>query len=230
MFDRTAKILLTVLAALFLLSCVIEEELRIHGDGSGTYRVRIAIPKTLDQGFDEFRKEAEQSGFEIVQEGQTDQERFLIIRKDFTDITALNDSTTHFELTITEAGFLRREYRLRASLKAVGFGSFKRHLTVRMPGKVSSTTNGEITGSGVQWQGSTGGTIEIISAGLYLPLTRSQNIALALIAITGVLFLIVARRRRRQSASSICFSCNTPLRNGARFCGACGATTPIVET
>ncbi len=217
------------IAALLLLSCVIDEDLRIHSDGSGTYRVRISIPKELAEDFGELRREAEKNGFEIADEGETGDERFLVIRKDFTDISALNDSNTRFELTTTDTGFVRREYRLRASLGAVGFGSFKRRLTVAMPGKVASATDGEIDGSRVKWDASADGSLEIVSSGFSLPLTRGQNTAIVMVIVAGLLLLIWSRVRRRQPKTTVCQTCNSPVPGNAHFCGICGATSPAAE-
>jgi hypothetical protein len=232
MSERTAHgmVVLIAIVALLLLACVIDEDLRIHSDGSGTYRVRITIPKELGEGFGDLRKEAEKNGFRVVQEGETEKERFLVIRKDFDDVTALNDAQTHFELTITEVGFLRREYRLRASLEAIGFGGFKRHLTVAMPGSVSSTTGGETHGSRVEWDGSAGGSIDIVSSGFYLPLRRGQSAAMVAVILAGLLLFIAVRLRRRQSpAATPCLTCNSPVPGNARFCQVCGANTPAAE-
>jgi hypothetical protein len=230
MFLRTRKgfLSLVMIASLLILACEIEEDLRIESDGSGRYSARISVPKELGD-FGELRKEAEKNGFAIMQEGETPKERFIVIRKDFTDISALNDSHARYELTMTESGFLRREYRLRASLEAIGFGSFKRRLTVAMPGKVSSTTHGEIDGSRVKWDTSAGGSLEIASAGFHLPLSRNQSRGLMVTIIGGALLLLALRFRRRRASNGVCLTCNSPLRNGVRFCGICGANTPVAE-
>jgi hypothetical protein len=228
MFRRTVFVLLAILS-LLLLACVIDEDLRIDADGSGTYRARITIPKQLGEGFGDFRKEAENNGFVIEQEGQTEKERFLVIRKDFTDVTALNDSHTHYELTMTESGIMRRNYRLRASLNSVAFGSFKRRLTVVMPGNVTSTTAGEIDGGRVRWEGAGGGSLEIVSSGFYFPLSRNQKAASVMVILVGVLLSVVMRRRRRQPSAAPCSTCNSPLRTDSRFCAICGANNPVAE-
>lgn len=218
---------LIALAALLLLSCTVDEDLRVNSDGSGSYRARISVPKPFAEGFADLRKEATKNGFTVVEEGENDRERFFVISKDFADIEALNDSHTHFELTMTNTGFLRREYRLRAVLKAIAYGSFKRRFTVAMPGKVLSATDGEITGAGVRWEGSTGGSFEVVSSGFYLPLGAGQRTAV-LVAI-AVLLLFLVLRRRRQSSAAFCPTCSAALRAGARFCGICGADTPIAQ-
>ncbi len=215
--------------ALVLLSCVIEEDLRINSDGSGTYRVRISMPKELG-GFDELRKELEKEGFQVDQEGETDKERFIVFRKAFSDVSSLNDSNNSFELTTVESGFLRREYRLRATLQAVDFGTYKRRLIVSMPGKVQSASAGEVAGSRVTWEGSTGGMLEIVSRGVYFPLSANGKLVLLVIALGASFVLVTARRRRQVAAPAICPSCNTQLASDARFCRGCGAGAPVIET
>jgi len=182
--------------ALLFLACTIEEDLRINADGSGTYRVKISIPKQLGEGFGDFRKEAEKDGFTVEREGETEQERFILLRKNFSDVASLNDSHGRFELTTTDTGILRREYRLRATLQAVGFGSYKRRLLITMPGEVQSTSAGERSGSRVTWDGHQGGTIEVVASGFHLPVSSNQKLAFLTIAAGGLLFLAMRRRRR----------------------------------
>lgn len=70
-----------VITALLLLSCTVDEDLRINSDGSGTYRVRISVPKTFSEGFGDLRKEAVKNGFTVMEEGETERERFFVISK-----------------------------------------------------------------------------------------------------------------------------------------------------
>ncbi len=213
---------------LLLFACVIDEDLRIHADGSGTYQVKVTIPKELGADFGELRTNAGKEGFTIIQEGQTETERFLIFRKPFTNVASLSDSNSRFELTITKAGWLRREYRLRASLRSVGFGSYKRQFVVTMPGKVTSSDRGDVTGSRVRWDATRGGSIEINATGYALPLPQAQQLLLLTALVAGVALWLV-RRRRAAAPDSMCPTCQRPLIRGARFCAGCGAGTPMEQ-
>lgn len=219
---------LAVLLSLLLFACVIDEDLRINADGSGSYQVKLTIPKDLSSDFGDLRKSAEKDGFTIVEEGQTEKERFLIFRKQFTNVSALNDQNGRFELTIAEAGWFKREYRLRVALQAVGYGAFKRHLVVTMPGKVTATDVGEIDGSRVRWDASRGGSIDITAGGYAIALSRNQRILMPVVLIAGILLLIARRRTARPP--SLCATCQTPLRRNAQFCAACGAGASITQT
>jgi hypothetical protein len=225
----TRALALAGIFSLILLSCVIEEDLRINADGSGTYRVKVSIPKELSEGFGDFRKEAEKDGFRVEQEGETEKERFVVLRKDFTDVASLSDSNNQFELSTTDVGFLRREYRLSVSLQAIGFGSYKRRMVITMPAKVLSASAGEIAGTRVTWEGSRGGTIEVTSSGMHIPLSRNQK-GLLLAAIAAALLLVVRSRRRQQKPLTLCASCNAPISIDTRFCGVCGAGIPITQS
>jgi hypothetical protein len=220
---------LTALLSLILFACAIDEDLQINADGSGTYRIKVTIPKDLSSDFGDLRKSAEKDGFSVVEEGQTEKERFIVLRKDFTEITSLNDGNNRFELTIAEAGWLKREYRLRVSLQSVGFGSFKRHFVVTMPGNVTTTNQGEIDGSRVRWDATNGGSMDITATGYSVPLSRVQLI-LMLVAALGGVGLLIARRRRSVAPSSACATCHTQLPRDARFCAACGTGASIART
>jgi hypothetical protein len=234
MLNRKSTRLVAIASAcslLFLLSCSIEEDLRINGDGSGTYRVRLAVPKELGD-FDKLRGEVKEEGFQVEEEGETEQERFIVFRKNFTEISSLNDSHHSFELTTTDIGIMRRGYRLRANFRALGFGSYVRRFVVSMPGDVQSATAGRIAGNRVTWEDFRQGTIEIEASGLYLPVSRSQWL-FGLAAALAALLLFVAAHRRRQpvpAAAASCPSCHSPLANDARFCRVCGAGAPVTET
>jgi len=181
--------------AILLWSCAIEEDLRISGDGSGTYRIKVSMPKEFGD-FGDLRQKAESEAFHVEQQGETEKERFIVLRKDFTSVSSLSDNNNRFELAATEAGFLRREYRFRATLQSVGFGSYKRHIVIAMPGGVKTATAGEVDGSRVSWDATNGGTIEIAAAGFYLPLSQSQRVSAAAVALAGAAFWAAKRRRQ----------------------------------
>lgn len=218
---------LAALLSLLLFACVMDEDLRINADGSGTYQVKVTIPKDLASDFGDLRKSVEKDGFTIVEEGQTEKERFLIFRKQFTNVSALNDSNANFELTIAKAGWLKREYRLRVALQSSGYGGFKRHFVVTMPGRVTATNVGEIDGSRVRWDASRGGKIDITASGYAIALSRNQRILMPLALIAGILLLIARRRTARPL--SLCATCHAPLRRNAQFCAVCGAGASITQ-
>lgn len=86
-------------------------------------------------------------------------------------------------------------------------------------------TDCEIIGAGVRWEGSTGGSFEVVSSGFYLPPGAGQRTAV-LVAI-AVLLLFLVLRRRRQSSAAFCPTCSAALRTGARYCGICGPIPPL---
>lgn len=226
---RARLVIIAALAALLLFACDIEEDLRLELDGSGTYRVRLTIPKNLSDGFDDLRKQAETDGFTVADQGTTETERFIVLRKTFDDITSLNDDHSQFELTITRPGFLRREYRFRANLQSVGFGAYQRQFTVTMPVNVTSASAGKIEGSRVRWNARHGGTIEITASGFGIPLSRNQRGLVTMIVILGVVLFIFVRRRRTRAHEAACAHCRAQLAPGTRFCRTCGTGAPVAQ-
>jgi hypothetical protein len=226
---RARLILIAGTAALLLLACAVEEDLRLDFDGSGTYRVKVTIPKSLADGFGDLRKQAEKDGFVVAEEGETETDRFIVMRKEFTDVSSLNDDNSRFELTMTDRGLLRREYRFRATLQSVGFGAYQRHFTLAMPCNVVSASEGTIDGSRVQWNASDGGTIEVIASGFFLPMSRNQRLLVLAVAMLGVA-LLVFRRRTSVRPKAVCAACQTDLSPDERFCRKCGAGAPVAQT
>jgi hypothetical protein len=217
---------LAALFSLVLFACVVDEDLLINADGSGTYQVKVTVPKDLTSDFGDFRKSAEKDGFTVVEEGETENGRFVVLRKKFTDISTLNDQNSHFAFTAGEMGLLKREYRLRAELNAVAYGAYKRHLVVTMPGGVTGTTAGEADGSRVRWDASNGGTIEVTAVGYAIPLSHDQRMLMLVVLLAGVL-LLIAQRRRNAGARTICSTCQSPFARDARFCAGCGVGASI---
>jgi hypothetical protein len=229
--NRHARLVIAAATvALLLLACTIEEDLRIEFDGSGMYRVKLSIPKDLAGDFGELRKQVEKDGFVVADEGKTETERFIVLRKKFSDITSLNDDHSHFELTITKRNALRRDYRFRAAFQPVGFGAYQRHFAVSMPCRVTSASSGEIDGSHVQWNASRGGTIEINASGFCIPLSRNQRTFAIAIATLGIVLLVFARGRRQPTRKTACAQCKAHLASGTRFCRTCGTGTPAAQT
>ncbi|MBV8516173.1 MAG: zinc ribbon domain-containing protein [Acidobacteria bacterium] len=216
------------LLSLLFFACAIDEDLRINADGSGTYRLKITIPEDLASDLGTVRTDAAKEGFTVVEEGRAGKDRFAILRKDFTDVTALNDSNSRFALTITKMGWLRREYRLDATLQPVGYGSFKRHIAVTMPGKISASDHGEIDGSRVRWDATTGGSIHITAGGYAIPFSRAASTLIIVATIAG-LALLIARRKHGADSRPACATCHAPLVRGARFCADCGTGAPAAQ-
>lgn len=213
--------------ALLALSCVIDEELRINGDGSGTYRVKITVPKNLSGSLGDLRQKAATDGYRFISVTDAEDGHSVVYEKEFASVAALNDTHDHYELTISNAGFLRREYHLTCTVGSNAFTAFKRRLTIRMPGSITSASTGERNGDRVSWDCSNGGTIDIVASGFYLPLDGNQKelfIALLVIA-SGLLLFRAATRAHRRTRSVVCSTCHKELPAAARFCADCGAVT-----
>ena len=226
---RSKATLLIVITITTLLACTIEEDLTINSDGSGAYIVRIIIPRKLGEDFTDLKREAARTGFAVVDEGKTERQTFLVLRKDFNDVASISDANSPFELRIDETGFLRRRYQFKASLPPIGLGSYVRQLSVRMPGSVLSSNRGEVEGSHVRLDMTRGGTLEITSSGYYLPGTRRQKYLLFTVFMLGVGALVASGGKRRKSPV-VCNGCKTALRSNARFCPGCGNGLGAAQT
>jgi hypothetical protein len=192
---------LCVCATLLLAACEIEDDLRLTSNGSGTYQMKISVEKQLTQALVELRKELEKEGYKIVQDGETPDRRFLIIRKAFKNVSELNDNNNHFEFHVIDGGFLQRKYRFNATLGSAG-GNFKRQFTIRMPGDVTAASAGERRGNTVTWDCASGGAIALEASGLALPFDIPEQAgAIGIVLVIGFAALVVIHRRRAGAAA-----------------------------
>lgn len=225
---RIRLLVMAATAALLLLACDIEEDLRLNFDGSGTYRIKLTIPRELAEGFGDLRKQAEKDGFTAT-EGTTETSRFIVLTKDFSDLAALNDDHSHFELTITESGLLRRDYRLLIRLQSIGFGAYQRRLSITMPCTVTSASAGDVDGSRVQWNASKGGSLEITASGIVIPVSRKTSVIAIVAVILGLALLASRRKSPKAGQETVCINCHTHLAPKARFCGRCGTNAEAAQ-
>ena len=225
MFNRRSLLALTL--ALLTLGCEIEDEIRINPDGSGTYRTKILVKKDLAAAIPEIRKEATEDGFRVIEEGETETRKFIVLERDFKNISEVGDSRNKMSFTATRSGWFRERYEFTASLPGSEGDGFTRQVTIVLPGKIQQSTAGERRGDVVIWNVSKGGSIQITSIGL----TASGAKRLTFLAATFgviVLGLVILLKRKRNVRVPSCAACGVPKQSGARFCAGCGAdATPL---
>src|SRR5215213_5873017 len=132
-----------VALALLALRCEIEDEIRLNRDGSGTYIAKILIEKQLASALPEIRKKAVQEGFRIMEEGVTETRHFIVMARDFKNISEIGDSRNRMSFTATKAGWLRQQYAFSASVPASSGDGFSRQLTIALPASIEQHTAGE---------------------------------------------------------------------------------------
>ena len=219
---RALGLSLILSAACFLLTgCEIEENIVLNADGSGSYVARVAVEKEVGEAIGEVRSEAEKRGFRVVEEGETADRRFLVVRREFHDISELNDEKDSYGLSTERKGLLRRVFHLTLAFRSTpAENGFTRTVKITMPTTISSASAGTVDGTSVEWDCSRPGTLQVEAAGLVLE-PRLQRAAILGGLAVGLLVLagILATRWRRQAR---CRRCGAALRAGARFCESCG--------
>jgi hypothetical protein len=217
--------LMVVALALLALGCEIEDEIRINRDGSGTYRAKMLVDKQFASALPDIRKEAVKAGLRIVEEGETETRHFIVMARDFKNISEIGDSQNRMSFTAANAGWLRERYEFSASLPPSSNG-FSRQLTIVLPAVIEKNTVGETRGNTVVWDCTKGGTLEVTAAGFALPLAMRSPTVLGLIALAvamGILLLVL----RRAPAAKHCATCGATKGSGARFCMNCGTTDAV---
>lgn len=206
---------------LLALSCEIEDEIRIHRDGSGSYRAKILVEKQLASALPEIRKEAVKDGFRIVDEGETETRHFIVMTRDFKNISEVGDSRNRMSFKATKAGWLRERYEFSASLPPSSGDGFSRQLTIVLPASIEQHTAGEVRGNTVVWDCTRGGELEMTATGFVLPFAVQSPVLGGVIAAAGLIgvFVLVLRRR---SAALRCATCGATKSPDARFCANCG--------
>ena len=212
--------------ALLLTACEVEDELVIHADGSGTYQMKVTVEKLAGSIINRVRAAAEQEGFRTVAMGETMDRRFVILRKEFTDIRSLSGAQRNFDLQIRERSWFWREYRLYVSVGSVAGDAFERRFTIAMPAEVKSTTAGGHEGRRVTWYCANGGAIEVVAAGFHLPFREEHVVAVSGVLIVGLALLARRRRSRATLATTSCTTCAAALPPHASFCPSCGDLAP----
>jgi DNA-directed RNA polymerase subunit RPC12/RpoP len=221
-------IVLGALCAALLTACEIEDDLEIRADGTGTYRARIAVERVIRPVLEQIRADAESQGFRIIDEGATFSSRYIVVRKDFDEIRALNGPRGNFDLNVEDRLF-RRRYRLRASLGAFPEVTFDRRFTITMPAKIVSASDGAFEGRRLTWYCSGGGTLDVVAESFRVPVGPILFAAAA--ALSAVVLLVVLVRRplsgralaRAAARDRIdCTTCRRTIAADARYCPACG--------
>jgi hypothetical protein len=211
---------------LLLAACEVEEELKLNVDGSGTYRVRILVEKEVGEALQEIRKDAQARGFTVVEEGETANRKFVVVARDFKNVSELNDKDDTYALDIEQSSPFKRTYHLSLNFRGNPSASgFSRSMEVSMPATVASTNVGTATGSTVRWDCSHPGTLEVQAAGLVLPLTSNQRKVVLAVLILGALLLVGVRVARWRPPS--CRNCGTRIEPNAKFCPKCGTQRDV---
>jgi hypothetical protein len=160
---------LLVLLAL-LGGCQVEEELQLHADGSGSHRVKVSVPKDFGEALQALKQKAIGQHYHLVEEGQAGDSRFLVMARDFANVSELNDNEDTFALNIDAAGAFRRRYRLDVAYKGnAAVMNFERVLRVRMPAAVDTSTAGQVSSDRVEWSCSRGGQLRVVASGFAMP-------------------------------------------------------------
>ena len=228
--QRPVLRLLALVLALLALSCEIEDEIRLNRDGSGTYRAKILVQKQLASAIPEIRKEALKEGMRIVEEGETETRHFLVMERDFKNISEVGDSRNRMSFTTTKAGWFKERYAFSASLPSSAGDGFSRQLTLVLPAAIERNTAGEARGNTIVWDCTKGGTLEVEAVGFVFPFAAPPFAIPVVIAaaLAGAVVLLVLRRR--SAAPSHCAACGASKKPGARFCAHCGAAEAVPVT
>ena len=222
--------LVVLVLALLVLSCEIEDQITIRRDGSGTYRVKMLVEKQLASALPEIRKKAAEEGFRILENGETETRHFLLMERDFKNVSEVGDARNPIHFKVTKAGWLRERYELTASLRSSAGDGFSRQLTLALPGRIERSTAGEVRGNTIVWDCTKGGRLEATAVGFVLPPVLrwvaifSAVIAAAAAVVMGILLLVL---RRRPAAAVLCGTCGATKDSNTRFCANCGAADAV---
>jgi hypothetical protein len=217
--------LMVVALALLALRCEIEDEIRIHRDGSGTYRAKMLVEKQFASAIPDIRKDAVKAGLRIVEEGETETRHFIVMARDFKNINEIGDSQNRMSFTVSKAGWLRERYEFSASLPSST--GFSRQLTIVLPAPIERNTAGEARGNTIVWDCTKGGALEVTAAGLVLPLAVRSPTILGLIALAVAAGIVLLVLRRRPAAKLHCATCGATKSSGAHYCTNCGTADAV---
>jgi hypothetical protein len=222
---RFGRLVLVSVISILLVSCELEEDFVIKRDGSGTYTVKLLIPKQFAKNLGDVPKEADEKGFRFVEQGETETHKYFVFAKDFKNVAEVAAGGDTYKLDIAKANIFRTDYNFNASVTSGVAQGFRRRMRVTLPVSIDETTAGDISGRSVSWDCTTGGNITILAAGTALPLTELQRAGVFAVLAAAIIGFVVFRFRRRTRAS-VCTSCGQNLLADARFCPKCGHAAP----
>ncbi len=172
--------IITLVVLLLLSACKVEETIDLRADGSGTYRAKVSVTKDLGEALDKVKQEAGQHGLRVLEEGQTVDEKFVVVGRDFSKVSDLGDKDDTYSLVVARASSFRRSYRFEAILRQnVAASGFQRVLHVNMPGSVDSSSSGHVSSSTVEWPCSQGGQLDVVASGFAIPELSSSLASLS---------------------------------------------------
>jgi len=172
--------LISLILLLLLSACKVEETIDLRTDGSGTYRAKVSVRKDLGEALEEVKQEAGQHGLRVLEEGQTAEEKFVVVGREFSKVSDLGDKDDTYSLVIAREGTYRRSYRFEAILhQNVAASGFERVLRVRMPEAVDSSSSGQVSSRTVEWPCSQGGRLDVVASGFAIPELSSSPASLS---------------------------------------------------
>lgn len=214
--------------------CKIEEDLHLHADGSGEYRVRMTLQKMLG-GTPQVRQALIENGFEIVEESETHDSDVIVARRTFEQIDEIGE--LQGSLQVEDRGWLRRSYHLKVRVDDVQGQATERTFRIHLPVGIEESSAGRLDGKTLFWDGTHGGDLELVATGLVVPGGERLVYAAVGALLLGLLVPVARRVRRAGSAPddrspidewSRCPSCGKPRAAGA-FCTHCGAAARPAE-
>ena len=216
---------LVLVLALLVVSCELEEDIRLNPDGSGVYRATLSLEKELVALLPNLKSDYEKKGFRVIEERDTDTRHVIVVERTFKDLSEIGDSKNQYSFTASDANALQRRYELNMSIPgADGVEGFSRKLTIALPGRIEKNTAGEVRGGAVVWDASKGGSLQVTSVGLKPTAFRWLAILLGAGAVIVLLVIVLVVSKRKRNAPALrCAACGAPRQANERFCANCGA-------
>ncbi len=225
-FPRRHPVRLLLLLGLccLLTACDLDETVAVNSDGSGTYVARLSVEKQFADSIAGIKAQAQQRGYK-VEDSETPDRKILTMRRDFANVSELNDSNDTYTLQLESRAGLQKSYTLSLRINTSAWVNpiQKRMIHFTLPVPVISATNGTFSGRHVDWDCTNGGSLVIQAAGVPLPFGLTPLLLAFLLVAVGIAAVAAVRaRKKRASPATVCANCATPLGASAQFCPACG--------
>jgi Tol biopolymer transport system component len=160
------RLLLALALLLSLGACNVEETIAVRADGSGTYRAKVSVKKALAEVLDKVKQEAPGHGLRVLEEGQGGDERFVVVGRDFSNVSELSDKDSSYSLVARQEGLFSKTYVFEAVIREdVAASGFKRVLRIHMPGRVDEASVGQPSSHEVEWDCSHPGNLHVVASG-----------------------------------------------------------------
>ncbi|MBM4139878.1 MAG: zinc ribbon domain-containing protein [Nitrospira sp.] len=230
-FSRKSFLIIFCLITFLVSSCIeVKHKMTINRDGSGNASIEFLIQKEFAPMLVQEIKKDIPKGWKIAEEKEKDGKYLLVLKTEFNNIGALEDSDVKYTFSSTEKGLFKESYYINIKQKISRSDPFPYEFILKVPGTIDTTNGTKISSNEVKWNFmglQRGAEMYVESSALRTYIFIIFGIV-GLLVLLGIAFIIkISIKRRAPQMVSIrksifCTQCGNENPINASFCTNCG--------